>query len=203
LLAGHDVNIIVSDDGLQHYALRRDIEIAVVDGLRGLGNGLPLPAGPLREPVSRLDEVDLLVVNGAAGDGLRMDLIPEAVVRLDGSESRTLAAFAGKVVHALAGIGHPERFFDSLRHAGVQVLPHAFPDHHRFKAEDMEFPDNLDVVMTEKDAVKCRLFPGPRHWYLVVRASLEPTAGTRLDTLLRRLPDVTTRTGEGHGQETA
>ncbi|MGH8453800.1 MAG: tetraacyldisaccharide 4'-kinase [Nevskiales bacterium] len=187
LLARHDINIIVSDDGLQHYAMQRDIEIAVVDGQRGLGNGLLLPAGPLRESESRLREVQLVVTNGAEGKGLRMDLAPDAFVRLDGAESLPATAFAGRSVHALAGIGHPERFFDGLRAAGLRVLPHSFPDHYRFKTEDITFPDNIDVVMTEKDAVKCRGFAGPRHWYLAVQARLGPEAGPRLDELLQPL----------------
>jgi tetraacyldisaccharide 4'-kinase len=189
LLEDHDVNIVVSDDGLQHYALRRDIEIAVLDGARGVGNGMLLPAGPLREPRSRLRKVDLVVINGGGGgEGVRMDLLPDAVRRLDGSESRPLAAFAGHAVHAVAGIGHPERFFEGLRAAGLRALPHPFADHHRFRPEDIIFPDNGDVVMTEKDAVKCRAFAGPGHWYLTVQASLEPAAGMRLDDLLQRLP---------------
>jgi tetraacyldisaccharide 4'-kinase len=188
LLAGHDVDIIVADDGLQHYALQRDIEIAVLDGKRALGNRMLLPAGPLREPVSRLHETDCVVINGADGEGLRMDLLPDAVVGLDGRETRPLTAFAGRTVHAVAGIGHPERFFASLRAAGLDVRPRAFPDHHRFRAEELVFADNADVVMTEKDAVKCRAFAGPRHWYLAVRARLEPAAEIRLAELLKRLP---------------
>jgi tetraacyldisaccharide 4'-kinase len=188
LLAAQAVDIIVADDGLQHYALARDLEIAVLDGRRGLGNGLLLPAGPLREPASRLREVNLVVSHGAPGGGWRMDLAPQALRRLEGGESRPLAAFAGRTVHAVAGIGHPERFFDSLRAAGLTVLPHAFPDHHRFSAEDIVFADNIEVIMTEKDAVKCRAFAGERHWYLAVEAVLDTRAGPGLDELLGRLP---------------
>lgn len=187
LLARHDVNVIVSDDGLQHYALQRDIEIAVMDGQRRLGNGMLLPAGPLRESEARQREVQLVIINGADGEGLRMDLMPDAFVRLDGAESLPMAAFAGRSVHALAGIGHPERFFDDLRAEGLRVLSQAFPDHHRFTAGDIDFPDNIDVVMTEKDAVKCRAFAGPRHWYLKVQARLGAEAEQRLDELLRPL----------------
>lgn len=187
LLAHHDVNVVVADDGLQHYALQRDVEIAVIDGARGLGNGMRLPAGPLREAPSRLNEVDLVVINGADGAGLRMDLLPHALVRLDGSETRPLADFAGRTVHAVAGIGNPGRFFAALRAAGLKILPRAFPDHHLYRAEDLIFADNAEVVMTEKDAVKCRGFAGPRHWYLQVRARLEPAVSARLDEWLRRL----------------
>jgi tetraacyldisaccharide 4'-kinase len=188
LLAGQAVDIVVADDGLQHYALGRDIEIVVVDGARGLGNRMLLPAGPLREPPGRLRGVDLIVINSGSGAGARMDLLPDAVTRLDGSETRPLAEFRERTVHAVAGIGNPERFFASLRAAGLDVQPHAFPDHHRFKAEDIVFADNAEVVMTEKDAVKCRRFAGSRHWYLPVRARLEPAAEARLDELLKRLP---------------
>lgn len=191
LLAWHDVNIIVSDDGLQHYALWRDIEIAVVDGTRGpegLGNGLLLPAGPLREPAARLREASLVVTHGADGQGLRMDLAPGVVRRLDGMEERPLAAFAGQAVHALAGIGHPERFFELLRAAGLRPQAHGFPDHYKYSQEDIVFKDNMDVIMTEKDAVKCRGFAGPRHWYLTVQARLAQAAEERLDELLQQLP---------------
>jgi tetraacyldisaccharide 4'-kinase len=188
LLAGHGVDIIVSDDGLQHYALHRDIEIAVMDGRRKFGNGMLLPAGPLREHASRLRDVQWVVINGADGRGTRMDLVPDFFARVDGRESQPVSAFRGREVHAVAGIGHPERFFDSLRLAGLKIRPHYFPDHHQFVAADVSFPDNIDVVMTEKDAVKCRAFAGPRHWTLIVQARLAADAGRRLDALLSVLP---------------
>jgi tetraacyldisaccharide 4'-kinase len=188
LLAEQAVDIIVADDGLQHYALARDLEIAVLDAARGLGNGLLLPAGPLREPPARLRAVDVVVSHGAAGAGWRMDLVPDALRRLDGSATQPLSTWAGRTVHAIAGIGHPERFFASLRAAGLVVRPHAFPDHHRFRLEDIVFNDNIDVVMTEKDAVKCAPFAQARHWYLPVQARVEVGAGPALDDLLRRLP---------------
>lgn len=186
LLAGKNVDVIVSDDGLQHYRMQRDIEIVVIDGARGLGNGLLLPAGPLRELPFRLQSVDLVLSNG--GDApLRMELLPEAAVRLDGEVSRPLSEFAGRNVHAVAGIGNPERFFTLLRDAGLRIEPHPFPDHHHYQLEDLRFPDDNEVMMTAKDAVKCRRLASQKHWYLPVVARLNPAAQSRLDQLLQDL----------------
>lgn len=185
MLAQHDVDIVVSDDGLQHYALQRDIEIAVVDGRRGLGNNLLLPAGPLREPASRLEQADCVLLNdGVGSQGLSMELRPTEVVRLDDSDSRPLSDFVGKPVHAIAAIGNPERFFDALRDAGLQVRTHAWPDHHPFRPADIDLPDTIDVIMTEKDAVKCRGFATGRHWYLKVEAQLSAAAIQCLNSLI-------------------
>ena len=151
-------NLILCDDGLQHYRLQRDFEIAVEDE-RGLGNGLLLPAGPLREPPGR--RVDATVVNGgAAGPGaFAMRLVPAGLFRVGGSGERmTLPELSGKKLHAVAGIGNPERFFAALSRMGLAFSPHPFPDHHAFRAEDLEFEDCDLVLMTEKDAVKCRRF---------------------------------------------
>lgn len=187
LLAGRNVDIIVADDGLQHYRLQRDIEIVVIDGQRGLGNGLLLPAGPLREPPARLRSVDLVLSNGGS-DVLNMELAPQPAIRLDGAVSRPLTEFAGRTVHAVAGIGHPARFFELLRNAGLRIEAHPFPDHHAYRLEDLRFPDNNEVIMTAKDAVKCRHFAARNHWYLPVVARLSPAAQTRLDQLLQDLP---------------
>jgi len=182
LLANNDCNVVISDDGLQHYALDRDVEIAVVDGERGLGNGLCFPAGPLREPPSRLKEVDFVVVNGDRYPRLpvaaqTMKLVPTAWVKVDSLDRRTLDdATPGETVHAVAGIGNPDRFFETLRGLGLQVIEHRFDDHHRFQLADLMFGDTLPVVMTEKDAVKVRqLNPTLVHdnfWYLEVDVSL-------------------------------
>ena len=160
LLEEYDCDVVISDDGLQHYALGRAVEIAVIDAKRGLGNGLCLPAGPLREPPSRLAEVDMVVVNGSdeidlAVPYVRMVIEVNGVLRLsdsigDSAEPESLT------VHGVAGIGHPERFFDTLKHLGYEVIEHRFEDHHRFKLTDLTFGDSLPVIMTEKDAVKCR-----------------------------------------------
>ena len=191
LLAQHpEVNVILSDDGLQHYALARDIEIAVVDGSRGLGNSRCLPAGPLREPPERLQEVDFVVVNGdgsAAIDGFTMKVRSGALVNLASGEQVNLQDWQGRSVHAVAGIGNPERFFAGLTAAGLQVQSHPFKDHHPFVAADLNFTGPLPVIMTEKDAVKCRAFAGPEHWYLRIDAELEPAFA---EQLLQRLESV-------------
>lgn len=189
LVASGEVDVIVADDGLQHYRLARDREFCVVDGARGLGNRALLPAGPLREPPARLADVDFLVVNGpggaaddlpGSGSALRFELVPGQLEALDGTAVRPLDSFAGQRVHAVAGIGHPARFFATLRAAGLDVIEHAFPDHHRYVAADLEFGDRLPVVMTEKDAVKCRVFARTRGWMLPVEARLAATDEQRV-----------------------
>jgi len=159
-----DCDVIVADDGLQHLALGRDLEIAVIDGDLSAHNGRMLPAGPLREPVGRLARVDYVATRG--GDGRwRFDVRPGAPRRLNGAAgSRDLAAWAGKRVHAVAGIGVPERFFGQLEDAGLEIERHAFADHHPFTPEDLAFADDRPILMTEKDAVKCRAFASGRMW---------------------------------------
>ncbi len=189
LLDTHGCNVILSDDGLQHYRLRRDLEIAVVDGFRRLGNGACLPAGPLREPASRLRAVDFVVGNGAArGSEYLMCLRGDRAVNLtDSGISVSLAGFSQSTVHAVAGIGDPGRFFDHLRHARLRILEHPFPDHHAFRPEDLHFPQDLPVLMTEKDAVKCQVFAPEGCWYVPVSARLEPAFE---EDLLKRLASV-------------
>lgn len=173
LLLGAGCNVVVADDGLQHYRLARDVEICVIDGVRRFGNGKLLPAGPLREPLQRLGEVDLQVCNGADLPGAyTMQLSGGEVCGLLDGHRQNLAAFAGERVHAVAAIGHPRRFFDSLRQQGIKVIEHAFPDHHPFAAVDLDFGDTLPVLMTDKDAVKCRHFAQPHWWRVPVRAVL-------------------------------
>ncbi len=163
-LARSGCDVVVCDDGLQHYRLHRDIEIEVIDGRRRYGNRRLLPAGPLREPVERAARCDFHVVNLAdaaaeAGFGeWPMRLQAECAVPLRGGRPRPLSAFAGQRVHAVAGIGNPGRFFDMLRGLGIGVVPHAFADHHRYQAGDFAFGSELPVLMTEKDAVKCAAF---------------------------------------------
>jgi tetraacyldisaccharide 4'-kinase len=173
-----ECDVIVSDDGLQHYALARDIEICVVDG-RGFGNGFLLPAGPLREPRSRLRSVDAVVLHGASGmDGHPMKLEGDKLVRIqDARDVRPAKSFAGQKVHAVAGIGDPKRFFLHLARFGLKPVPHPFPDHHPFSAGDLAFGDEAPVVMTEKDAVKCKRFARANHWVFPVNASLDPAFG--------------------------
>ncbi len=190
LLAGHPVDVVLSDDGLQHYRLARDAEIAVVDGERRCGNGHCLPAGPLREPRSRLERVDLVLVNGSrTGDEPGFDLVPddEVVSVQEPGRRQPLDALRGRPVHAVAGIGNPARFFATLRAAGIDVIEHPFPDHHRYRPGDLSFAPRAPLVMTEKDAVKCTRFGLEDAWYLAVRARPDESAATAIDGLLDRL----------------
>ncbi|HEY9199162.1 MAG TPA: tetraacyldisaccharide 4'-kinase [Gammaproteobacteria bacterium] len=187
LLAEHDCTVIVSDDGLQHYALGRDIEIAVIDGARRFGNGHCLPAGPLREPLRRLREVDLTVANGTAGAGeFAMQVVLDQAVNLVSGERRPLEDFVTRQpVHAIAGIGHPERFFAALRAAGLNARTQAFPDHHAYRPEELSFADGA-LLMTDKDAVKCGRFAQPNFWSVGTRVELDAGFPVRLLELLRK-----------------
>ncbi|WP_411887694.1 tetraacyldisaccharide 4'-kinase [Hydrocarboniphaga effusa] len=184
LIDSGEVDVLIADDGLQHYRLPRQLEFCVIDGARGLGNRALIPAGPLREPPARLDEVDFVVVNGAGfderPDALRFQLQALQTRSLVGAAERPLASWHGETVHAVAGIGHPQRFFASLRAAGLQLIEHAFADHHRFFAQDLRFGDALPVLMTEKDAVKCRAFADERAWALPVSAQLSAADEARV-----------------------
>lgn len=180
-LAEAGCDVVVCDDGLQHYRLARDIEIEVVDGVRRYGNGRMIPAGPLREPVERGRRCDFRVVNigaAAAPDGgtgfgeWPMQLQARLALPMAGGRARALDSFAGGRVHAVAGIGNPQRFFDMLRGLGIGVVPHAFPDHHDYRAADLDFGNDLPVLMTEKDAVKCAAFADPRCHMVPVDAEL-------------------------------
>lgn len=180
-------DVIICDDGLQHYALKRDIEIVVVDAVRRFGNGHCLPSGPLREPTARLSDVDAIVLNGAQqSDEMALEyaieLQPSAMVQLASAQSvppRTWCKQNSRV-HAVAGIGNPARFFATLRALGCDPIEHAFPDHHQFRAEDFAFDDALPIVMTEKDAVKCAAFASDRYWSLQVRAPLPESLGVAI-----------------------
>jgi tetraacyldisaccharide 4'-kinase len=193
LLAAHpDCNVIVCDDGLQHYALHRDLEIVVVDGARGFGNGWLLPAGPLREPVSRLAEAGLVVINGdtqpvgTPANAAHMRLVGDRLHNLrDPAQQRSVKSFAGQPVHAVAGIGDPGRFFRHLQALGLTVNPHPFPDHHAFRPVDLEIAGTDAIVMTEKDAVKCRAFGSDRCWVLPVEAQVDNTVGAAVLQRLR------------------
>ncbi len=175
LLVEAGVDLVIADDGLQHYALARDIEICVIDGTRRFGNGRLLPAGPLREPLLRLASVDYRVCNGglARADEIPLRLVEDRAYRLRvPSERMALADFGVRNVHAVAGIGDPERFFRSLRAQRFEVIAHAFPDHHPYRPADLDFGDELPLLMTEKDAIKCRAFARPHWWVVPVRALL-------------------------------
>lgn len=178
LLQAHpECDVILSDDGLQHYRLQRDVEIVLIDGQRRFGNGLLLPAGPLREPVSRLDTADIVVVNGGTvhGDQHAMQLDGARFYNLLNPETiRSANDFAGQNIHAIAGIGHPQRFFSHLDRLGLLAQTHSFPDHHRYSADDLAFGDADAILMTEKDAVKCAAFATERYWVLRVDAQIDP-----------------------------
>ncbi len=185
-------SVVLSDDGLQHYGLPRTLELAVIDGARGLGNGHCLPAGPLREPPARLAEVDVVIVNGegelppmAPAPVYSLRLVAAAAVNLRSGERRPLAAFADRQVHAVAGIGHPERFFAMLRSHGLRPLVHALPDHYAYEPVSLDFAPPLPVLMTEKDAVKCAEFASADCWYVPVVAQLPPALFAQLDARLR------------------
>jgi len=173
-LVAQGCDIVVCDDGLQHYRLQRDVEIEVIDGHRRYGNGHLLPAGPLREPATRGQRCDFRVVNGGeAGFGeWPMQCVARAALPLMGGRARSLETFAGQRVHAVAGIGHPQRFFDMLRGLGIAVVPHAFADHHRYVASDLSFGSELPVLMTEKDAVKCAAFATAWHYSVPITAEI-------------------------------
>lgn len=190
LLAHPECDLLLSDDGLQHYRLGRDMEIVVVDGGRRFGNGCMLPAGPLREGLSRLGTVDAVVVNGDPGSGTSnefgMRLQGERIYSLRHPGRRVAAKdLAGKNIHAVAGIGNPQRFFEHLKGLGLNFEPHCFPDHHAYRPEDLAY-DAADVLlMTEKDAVKCADFADDRFWVLEVEAVLTPAFDEIMQKQLR------------------
>ncbi|VAW90032.1 Tetraacyldisaccharide 4'-kinase [hydrothermal vent metagenome] len=187
LLNDFDCDIVIADDGLQHYAMGRDIEIVIIDGQRRFGNGQLLPAGPLREPVMRLKNVDLCLVNGESltANEYRMTLGRHSLYNLQNPEQRDeLSALKGKKIHAIAGIGHPDKFFNLLKDVGIEVIAHPFPDHHAYSVDDLNFADDKIVVMTEKDAVKCASFAKPEYWVLAIEMMPEKEAEERLSALL-------------------
>lgn len=199
LLKYTDCNIIVADDGMQHYALGRDIEVAVVDGVRRFGNGYFLPAGPLRESKARLSEVDLIVVNGTAGPGeYQMKLVNNQVINCrDESIQKNFNDFKNSEVHAIAGIGNPKRFFSDLKKAGLTVIEHPFRDHYFFNADDISYNDEKQVLMTEKDAVKCKSIAQSQHWYVPVDAKLDERFGPKLLMLLDKAIRKKEKTARG------
>lgn len=184
LLRNHGCDVILADDGLQHYRLGRDLEIAVIDAARGLGNGRCLPVGPLREPPSRLKGVDLVVHQGG-DDPLSFRLVIDRLEPLaDGRGAQALGEFSGRTVHGVAGIGNPSRFFDALRGAGLEVLEHPFADHHAYRPEELAFNDGHPLLMTEKDGVKCQRFAQDDWFAVPADAKPGPDLGPTLDHLL-------------------
>ena len=182
LLAHYELDLILSDDGMQHYAMGRQLEIAMIDGTRGLGNGHLLPSGPLREPPERLRKVNFIVANSQNYQHFPvMRLVADRVLSVSNNEPvATLTDFSANTVHAIAGIGNPQRFFNSLRERGIQCIEHAKPDHHHFELADVQFDDDLPVLMTEKDAVKCRKLGADKLLYVPVEAQLPNDFSTAL-----------------------
>ena len=194
LQANPECDVVLCDDGLQHYRLQRDVEIAVIDGALRYGNGLMLPAGPLREPISRLQTVDAVVVNGggAAMGQYAMRLTGGVFYNLQNpSQVATPADFHKPTpdshkpkIHAVAGIGHPQRYFQHLETLGIPFTPHSFPDHHPYRAADLSFTECDAILLTEKDAVKCAAFADARYWVLRVDAQIDPAL---IDHILRKI----------------
>jgi tetraacyldisaccharide 4'-kinase len=192
LLDEFQCDVVVSDDGLQHQRLGRCLEILVVDGIHRFGNGFCLPAGPLREPSTRVNSVDLIVCNGGhpASSEYGMRLLPETLTQVsDFSTHADTESFVDQKVHAVAGIGHPDRFFHELQRLGLAAHEHVFPDHHAFVAADFEFGDDLPVIMTEKDAVKCKAFANSRMWFVPVSADLGEDFYQRFLLMLQECDD--------------
>lgn len=187
LLAEQACNVIIADDGLQHYRLKRDLEICVIDGQRWFGNGWCLPAGPLREPVSRLLKCDFTVINGQT-----LQLQAQHLINLKTGEQQALALWQGRTVYAVTGIGNPQRFSVTLQQAGLKPRLRAYPDHHAFSAQDLIMAEDLPILMTEKDAVKCRPFATSACWYLPISAQIEPYLAA---AILQRIQGLL------HGQE--
>jgi tetraacyldisaccharide 4'-kinase len=196
-----EIDTVVCDDGLQHYRLVRDFEIVVVDAAQGFGNRLPLPAGPLREPVSRVCSVDAIVVNGSGRIDLPPHTAPVFAMALEGERFRNLSepersvqadVLQGKRLAAVAGTGNPGRFFAHLRALGLAFESRSFPDHHRYRPADLRFADADAILMTEKDAIKCAAFADPRMWALPVEAMVS-------DALLDRVLERIAATGRDPG----
>ena len=185
LTSNNQLDIIISDDGLQHYSMGRDIEIVVIDGARRFGNGLLLPSGPLREPVKRLQSVDIIINNGSIAEGeISSQLNPEHYVNLLTNETKQLDYFKGTQCYAVAGIGNPTNFFSLLESQGVNLISKSFPDHHQFTAKDLVFKEDYPILMTAKDCVKCKHFATSQMWYLSVSAELNADFYKQLESKL-------------------
>jgi len=186
----HDCDIIISDDGLQHYKMNRDIEIVVIDGKRRFGNNLTFPAGPLRESKARLNSVDFIVNNsGPTDEGeYLMNVSPSRFVHLKSGKSYPIEDWPmHKQVHAVAGLGNPGRFFDLLARLGFDIIRHPFQDHHNFHEQDIHYLDHLPIVMTEKDASKCKDFNNNKIWYLTIEADVSDKFINELDTKIKSI----------------
>ena len=190
LLENNTCDIVLSDDGLQHYKLQRDLELVVIDSSRKFGNGFCIPAGPLREPVSRLDSVDIVITHNT---GVSVDnestfaLFFDKPINIYTTECKALDEFKAAKCHAVAGIGHPQRFFNQLKANGLDIIEHAFPDHYSYKPEDLSFGDDLAIIMTEKDAVKCVALSLENIWAVPVTAKLTESLKSRILVSIEKL----------------
>ncbi len=182
------VDLVLADDGLQHYRLARDLEVVVIDGCRRLGNGWLLPAGPLREPASRLPQADLVLVNGPAVGEAGFELVPAGWARLGDGQRRPPQAFAGQEALAIAGIGNPQRFYATLRSLGVTPRPIPVPDHGRVALGELAESTDLPLLMTEKDAVKYSSNNLYNAWYLIVNTKFNAIADRLISAALGQLP---------------
>ncbi len=191
LINVHHCNVVICDDGLQDYRFEHDVEIAMVDGERVFGNGRLLPAGPLRESISRLNNVDFIVTTSKSLPTVSQDCmhlqIDECRQLNNPQNKRRIEQFKGKLVHAVAGIGNPHRFFSHLTSLGLNVMEHPFRDHAQYSLEDFNFSEQYPILMTEKDAVKCMDMEIDNAWYLPVKAQLPENFMTRLKVLLRNV----------------
>jgi len=185
LLSQNNCDVIIADDGLQHYRLQRDIEIVIVDASRQFGNGYCLPAGPLREPVSRLNQVDYTVFNGDSNMPYSMQLKHKTAINLYSQQQRTVGTFSDTTVHAVAGIGNPQRFFKQLKQHDIQLVEHEFADHHPYTETDLAFDDQHPILMTEKDAVKCQTFADARMWFIATETTVTNSLFTAIEQQIR------------------
>ncbi len=189
LLEHENVDVIICDDGLQHHALGRDIEIAVIDGLRRHGNGFCIPAGPLREPVSRLKNVDMVVANARAQRGeFLMEYTYDDLVSLNNPNiTKPIQEFSQQTVNAVSGIASPEKFYSYLIRHDLKLIRHKFTDHHQYEYKDLQFDNDYPIIMTEKDAIKCEKFATDNIWYLPIKAVLPDAFTHRLDIFLKEI----------------
>ncbi len=181
----YKLDVIISDDGLQHYNLPRDYEIVIVDGEREFGNARTLPAGPLREPVTRLQTADLVICNGVNPSyEFQYWAKFDRIISVANQEEKAIQSFKGLSVHAVAGIGNPKRFFAMLEDIGIRIIAHTFSDHHDFQMKDLNFDDGLPVLMTEKDAIKCLDFNLQDLWYVPLKIELNAKLSHKVNTIL-------------------
>ncbi len=184
----YQLDVIISDDGLQHYNLPRDYEIVIVDGQREFGNARLLPAGPLREPISRLQSTDLIVSNGVnTSYEFQFWGMPDCAISVSNHEKKALESFRGLKAHAVAGIGNPKRFFAMLEERGIHVIEHTFADHHHFRQDDFNFGDGLPILMTEKDVIKCKDFVMQDVWYVPIKLALNAELEQKVNNILEEI----------------